>query len=123
MAVGILIQYILGVFILRLEFGYALFQFLGKEVSTFSDYTDNGAALVFGDKYVDHFFAFKAMPVVIFFSAIVNILYYFGAIQFFLLKIAWVMNKLMGTSPTESINSVANVFLGPVKYKKILFTI
>ena len=54
------------------------------------------------------------MPVVIFFSAIVNILYYFGAIQFVLLKIAWVMNKLMGTSPTESINSVANVFLGPV---------
>ena len=56
----------------------------------------------------------KAMPVVIFFSAIVNILYYFGAIQFVLLKIAWVMNKLLGTSPTESINSVANVFLGPV---------
>ena len=56
---GILIQYILGVFILRLEFGYALFQFLGQEVSTFLDYTDNGAALVFGDKYTDHFFAFK----------------------------------------------------------------
>lgn len=45
------------------------------------------------------------MPVVIFFSAIVNILYYFGAIQFILLKIAWMMNMLMGTSPTESVNS------------------
>lgn len=55
------------------------------------------------------------MPVIIFFSAIVNILYYFGAIQYVLLKIAWVMNTLMGTSPTESINSVANVFLGPVR--------
>ena len=61
------------------------------------------------------------MPVVIFFSAIVNILYYFGAIQFVLLKIAWVMNKLLGTSPTESINSVANVFLGPVIYNEIYF--
>jgi pyrimidine nucleoside transport protein len=56
------------------------------------------------------------MPVIIFFSAIVNILYYFGAIQYVLLKIAWVMNTLMGTSPTESINSVANVFLGPVSH-------
>ena len=54
------------------------------------------------------------MPVVIFFSAFVNIFFYFGAIQYFLLKIGWVMNTLMGTAPTESVNSVANVFLGPV---------
>ena len=54
------------------------------------------------------------MPVVIFFSAVVNILYYYGAIQFVLLKIAFSVNFLMGTSPTESVNSVANVFLGPV---------
>ncbi|RNA39663.1 solute carrier family 28 member 3 [Brachionus plicatilis] len=122
LVVGILIQYILGVFILRLEFGYRMFQFLGKQVSTFLDYTDNGSRLVFGEHFADHFFAFKAMPVVIFFSAIVNILYYFGAIQFVLLKIAWMMNFLMGTSPTESVNSgkfirkiqtFANVFLGP----------
>lgn len=37
--VGILVQYILGVFILRLQFGYKLFQFLGNQVSTFLDYT------------------------------------------------------------------------------------
>lgn len=113
LAVGILVQYILGVFILRLDFGYMLFKFLGAQVSTFLDYTDNGSRLVFGDKFTDHFFAFKAMPVIIFFSAVVNIMYYFGFIQYFLLKIAWIMNKMMGTSPTESINSVANVFLGP----------
>jgi pyrimidine nucleoside transport protein len=45
------------------------------------------------------------MPVVIFFSAIVNIMYYFGFIQYFLLKIAWIMNFMLGTSPTESVNS------------------
>ena len=114
LVVGILIQYILGVFILRSELGYKMFQFLGDQVSTFLDYTDNGCSLVFGPNFKDHFFAFKAMPVVIFFSAIVNILYHFGAIQFVLLKIAWIVNFLMGTSPTESVNSVANVFLGPV---------
>lgn len=59
LTVGILIQYILGVFILRLEFGYRLFQFLGHQVSTFLDYTDNGCRLVFGNSFADHFFAFK----------------------------------------------------------------
>jgi hypothetical protein len=113
LAVGILMQYILGVFILRSELGYCLFQWLGNQVTTFLDYTDAGCSLVFGVNFKDHFFAFKAMPVVIFFSAIVNILYYYGAIQFILLKIAWAVNFLMGTSPTESVNSVANVFLGP----------
>lgn len=68
-------------------------------------FLDNGCRLVFGNNFADHFFAFKAMPVVIFFSAIVNIMYYFGFIQYCLIKIAWIMNFLLGTSPTESVNS------------------
>lgn len=56
----------------------------------------------------------KVMPVVIFFSAIVNVLYHFGVVQYFLIKIAWLINLIMMTSPTESVNSVANVFVGPV---------
>lgn len=52
------------------------------------------------------------MPVVIFFSAVVNVLYHFGVVQYFLIKIAWSINKLMKTSPTESVNSVANIFVG-----------
>lgn len=59
LTVGILIQFILGVFILRSEFGYQLFKFLGAEISNFLDYTDNGCRLVFGDSFADHFFAFK----------------------------------------------------------------
>ena len=38
--VGILIQFILGVFILRLEFGLELFKFIGNEISKFMDLTD-----------------------------------------------------------------------------------
>lgn len=52
------------------------------------------------------------MPVVIFFGAIVNVLFYFGAIQYLILKVSFVINVIMNTSPTESINSTANVFLG-----------
>jgi nucleoside permease NupC len=55
---------------------------------------------------------FKAMPVIIFFSSIVNFLYYIGAIQYIILKISWIVNKIMATSPTESMNATANIFLG-----------
>ncbi len=55
------------------------------------------------------------MPVVIYFSAIVNVLYYYGVIQYILLKLAWIMNFLMDTSPTESVICVSNSFLGPTE--------
>lgn len=52
------------------------------------------------------------MPVIVFFSGIVNVLYYLGVIQYVILKLSWIVNKLMSTSPTESMNATANIFLG-----------
>jgi CNT family concentrative nucleoside transporter len=110
---------------------------LGDKVTQFLDYTDYGASLVFGDNFKDHFFAFKVdylnfvliklsvlfffliikclqvMPVIIFFSAVVNILYYFKVIQYLLIKFGWIVHILMGTYPLESANSIATVVLGP----------
>jgi nucleoside permease NupC len=40
--VGCLMQYILGVFVLRTEFGIRLFDFLGNQVTVFLDFTDSG---------------------------------------------------------------------------------
>jgi nucleoside permease NupC len=54
------------------------------------------------------------MPVIIFFGAIINLLYHNGIIQYVILKVSWVINSIMGTSPTESMNSTANIFLGQV---------
>ncbi len=58
------------------------------------------------------------MPVVIFFGSIVNLLFYLGAIQYLILKVSFVINFLLDTSPTESINSTANIFLGQVIFRK-----
>ena len=52
------------------------------------------------------------MPTLIFFSSIINVLYYVGGIQYFLVKFGWFVNFLMGTSITESINATANIFIG-----------
>lgn len=45
--------------VLQTSWGYDLFDWLGKRVTEFLDHTDVGAQFVFGDKFTDHFFAFK----------------------------------------------------------------
>lgn len=52
-------QIVLGVFVMRTEFGIYFFKFLGKQIDKFLSFTDYGSRLVFGVKHTDHFFAFK----------------------------------------------------------------
>ena len=58
-ASGVLLQSLFAIFILRVPFGYGLFDWLGARVQEFLKYTDAGSELVFGDKdkYRDHQFA------------------------------------------------------------------
>ena len=56
---GMALQFVLGLFVLRTKVGFMIFDFLGDLVQTFLAYTDEGAIFVFGDSYMDHFFAFK----------------------------------------------------------------
>ncbi len=37
------------------------------------------------------------MPVVIFFGAFINLMFYLGAIQYIILKVSWLVNFIMGT--------------------------
>lgn len=59
-------------------------------------------------------FAFNSMPVVIFFSFFVSILYYYGIMQIFVKKLGWLLQITIGTTACESISAAGNVFLGMV---------
>ena len=59
LASGLLLQFLLGVFLMRVEFGYRLFKFLGDQITIFLGYADEGSKLVFGKTYKEHFFAFS----------------------------------------------------------------
>lgn len=56
---GFLLQMIFALIVLRTSWGYDAFDWLGKRVTEFLDHTDNGARFVFGDGFMEHFFAFK----------------------------------------------------------------
>lgn len=62
----------------------------------------------------------QVLPVVIFFSSIMSILYHLGVMQCIIKRIAWVMQITMATSATESIIAAGNIFLGVVRY--VVFT-
>ncbi|XP_052073347.1 solute carrier family 28 member 3-like isoform X1 [Mytilus californianus] len=113
---GIILQFVLGMIILRWPTGYAVCQFIGDQVTAFLAYTDNGSRFVFGDEGLkDHPVVFKILPVVVFFSAIVNILYYLGAMQVIIKGIARVLRFAMKTSPMESFATSAHIFVGQVE--------
>ncbi|XP_074659195.1 solute carrier family 28 member 3-like [Tubulanus polymorphus] len=108
---GLGLQFIFALLILRTVWGYAAFDWAGKRVSEFLAHADAGAEFVFGEAYIDHPFAFKVLPVIVFFSATVSVLTYIGIMQIVVQKIAWFMQKVMGTTAAESVNAAANIFI------------
>jgi len=52
--------------------------------------------------------------VVIFFSSVVSVLFYWGVMQYIISKLAWLMQVTMATTAAESLNAAANIFLGQV---------
>jgi CNT family concentrative nucleoside transporter len=109
---GTLLQLVFAVIILKTPPGKAFFLWLSDAVTVFLDFSDAGARFVFGDVFGEHFFAFKVLPTIIFFSSIITILYYLGVLQFIVKIFAVVMQKVMGTSGAESLASAVNVFVG-----------
>jgi CNT family concentrative nucleoside transporter len=110
--VGTLLQFALAVLILNTTPGYFVFDAIGDAFKWITDLSDKGSEFVFGPGFAEHFFAFKVLPTIIFFSSLAAILYYLGVMQLVVKGMAVVMQRLMGVSGAESLSASANVFLG-----------
>lgn len=109
---GLGLQFVFAIFILKTTLGLTVFRFLGNLVNRFLDFSDEGAKFVFGEKFMEFFFAFKVLPTIIFFSSFISVLYHYGILQWLVKKWAWLMMKMMKTSGTESLSCAANIFVG-----------
>jgi concentrative nucleoside transporter, CNT family len=112
---GLGLEFAFAILILKTPWGSNLFEFLGDVVTNFLSYSDVGAKFVFGDNFQDHFFAFKILPTIIFFSAFISIMYHYGILQWVVKGFAWLMMKTMKTSGAESLSTAGNIFLGPTE--------
>lgn len=116
---GTALQLFFAFFILGTEAGKVVFQWTGDKVAAFLNFTRYGTEFLFGNlvkpEYQNTFgfqFAFAVLPTIIYFSAVMSILYHLGVMQKIVQGIAVAMSKTMGTSGAESLSCSANIFVG-----------
>ncbi|XP_032555555.1 sodium/nucleoside cotransporter 1-like [Chiroxiphia lanceolata] len=109
---GLGLEFLFGVFVLRTTPGVQAFKWLGDQIQIFLGYTTAGSGFVFGNTLITEVFAFQTLPIVVFFSCMMSILYYLGVMQWLILKISWLLQVSMGTTPTETLSVAGNIFVG-----------
>ncbi|MCC5854226.1 MAG: NupC/NupG family nucleoside CNT transporter [Idiomarina sp.] len=105
----------LGALVLYVPFGQDLLLGMSNGVANVISYADAGFAFLFGDigAYSQGFiFAIHVLGVIIFFSALISILYYIGVMSWVIRLIGGGLQRLLGTSRPESMSAAANIFVG-----------
>lgn len=114
--IGLCIQIAIAWGVLKVPFFSWVFEGFGNFFVNILEYTGAGTAMLlgeFGD--VDRYgfvFVFQALPVIIFFSALTSVFYYFGIIQKVVGFLAWGLTKMFRISGSESLSAAGNIFLG-----------
>jgi len=113
---GLILQIVFAIFVLRFNFGRYLLEFAGHGVEKFLEYSFAGSQLVFGELGrkggpLGLIFAFQVLPTVIFISAFFAVLYHYGVMQFIIRQFARIMIR-MGASGAESLDVAASIFMG-----------
>ena len=116
---GLGLQVSFAFIILKTPLGKSLFSYLNILIIKLISFSDAGSDFLFTSFIPDigyHAalvnFAFRALPVIIFFSSLIAVTYYFGIIQFIIKKISFIMEKTMNTSGAETLSVSANIFVG-----------
>jgi len=114
--IGLAVQLLLAIGVLKVDFIQEIFEFFGKIFVKTLDFTMEGSKFLLGDMMnVESFgyvFLFQVLPTVIFFSALTSVLFYLGIIQKFVKGLAWALTKLLNISGAESLSVAGNIFLG-----------
>lgn len=115
LAVGLAMQVIFALLVLKWEPGFQALRATANAVQKLIDFTDEGTSFVFGDlfgKDSGFVFALNVLPVIIFLGAIIGVLYYLRVLQWFVDIVGTGVGKLMGTSKVESVWASTVIFLG-----------
>ncbi|WP_435416883.1 nucleoside transporter C-terminal domain-containing protein [Parerythrobacter aurantius] len=109
------LQAVMALLVLRTPFGVQAIQGLSNGVIALLDYSKVGIASVFGPMEGNPFantFVIAALPVIVFFAAIVSILYHWGIMQRLVRWVGGAIGWITGISKVEALGSAANIFVG-----------
>jgi CNT family concentrative nucleoside transporter len=109
------LQAAIAVLVLYVPWGRTVLAWLSGGVSDLLGYANAGTQFLFGKFATDplgQMFAIQALPVIIFFAALVSILYHVGIMQLIVKWIGGGIEKVIGVSKVESLCAAANIFVG-----------
>ncbi|MEK9498298.1 NupC/NupG family nucleoside CNT transporter [Photorhabdus sp. P32] len=117
-----LIQVAIGAFVLYVPAGKKILMGMSEGVSSVIQYGQQGMDFIFGGlvspKMFELFggggfvFALRVLPIIVFFSSLIAVLYYIGVMQLVIKILGGGLQKILGTSRTESLSATANIFVG-----------
>lgn len=108
------LQVAIGGLVLYVPAGRRALEALSSAVARVLGYAQDGIDFVFGDIgrfEVGFVFAFHVLPVIIFFSSLVAVLYHLGVMGWLVRLLGGALRALLGTSRAESLSAAANVFV------------
>jgi concentrative nucleoside transporter, CNT family len=115
--IGLSLQLIIAIGVLKVPFIQSIFEFVGGIFISILEYTKAGSKFLFEGLVADmntfgYIFAFQVLPTIIFFSALTSLLFYLGIIQKVVKWLAIALSKFLGISGMESLSVAGNIFLG-----------
>lgn len=109
------LQAAIAAFVLFAPWGKAMIESLSGAVMAILGFSRAGIEMVFGTLATGPgmmSFAINVLPIIVFFSALMSILYHLGIMQWVVRLIGGALRRLLGTQPVESLNAAANIFVG-----------
>lgn len=124
---GLIMQVIFALAVLYIPFVGTALEWMGKAFIKLMDFTQAGVGFLLGPyatKSNGFIFLIHSLPVVIFFSALVSLFYYWGIIQRVVGAFSWLLRMFMNISGAEGLVTSGNIFMGmtesPVLIKNYL---
>jgi len=113
---GILLQIGFAAIVLLVPGGRDVFDWLGQGFVKVLSFVNEGSNFIFGGlmdtSKMGFIFAFQVLPTIIFFSALMGVLYHLGVMQAVVRAMAWAITKVMNVSGAETTSVCASVFIG-----------
>ncbi|MEC8189698.1 MAG: NupC/NupG family nucleoside CNT transporter [Verrucomicrobiota bacterium] len=114
---AVAIQFGFGALVLYVPAGKTALEWLSNLVAAVIAFGNEGISFLFGNLVdpnlgIGFIFAFKVLPVIIFFSALISVLYYIKIMPLIVKVIGGGIQKALGTSRAESLSATANIFVG-----------
>ena len=109
------LQVVIAALVLYLEAGRRAIGGLSGGVQAVLDYSSVGIDMVFGplaSEEIGISFAVHVLPIIIFFSALMSVLYHLKIMQLVVALVGGLLRRIIGTQPVESLCAAANIFVG-----------